>query len=392
MDLTLSRQDGPGIRLTTCTWNGLPHIQATARPVVETDAAAQVRALLGRLVEACGGSLVHQTVFVADPADWESCRQAVRSWYGAQQPCTTWVLQPAEPGCRVIIEALALPGAAITYHQGNLTQARQADLQWVWAAPDPIDQPAPAYDQTSQLLARWQALLRGIGVGSDQVIRTWWYLGGILAQDQTGPRYQEFNRARADGYAGIPFLRGLLPAGHQSTAYPASTGIGMHGQGLALSVLAVTGEVQAVPLENPRQISAYRYNAIYGPQSPRFARGLVLIRGNDAMLFVSGTASIVASETRHAGDVAAQTRQTLDHISYLISEANLSRHGLRGLGGTWNGLLSARIYVKRAEDRILVETLCQERWGQVPLVSTQADICRPDLLVEVECLVATARR
>jgi enamine deaminase RidA (YjgF/YER057c/UK114 family) len=102
------------------------------------------------------------------------------------------------------------------------------------------------------------------------------------------------------------------------------------------------------------------------------------------MIFISGTASITHSETRHAGDAAAQTRETLDNIAALISGENFSRHGLPGLGTTLDGIGLVRVYIKRKDDYQRVRAVCEERLGELPTVYAVADVCRPDLLVEIE--------
>jgi len=207
--------------------------------------------------------------------------------------------------------------------------------------------------------------------------------------DNQGPnqRYKEFNRARADFYEDITFLDDWLLAGVAGPAFPASTGIGTRGQGIRMSALAVASprrEVVAVPLENPRQTPAYRYAARYSPQRPRFSRGMALCCGPDTVLFVSGTASIAHAETRHPEDVVAQTEEILENIAALISEENLDRHNLRGSGTSLDGLGLIRVYIKRPWDYARVRGVCQRRLGAVPATYLVADVCRPDLLVEIE--------
>ena len=76
------------------------------------------------------------------------------------------------------------------------------------------------------------------------------------------------------------------------------------------------------------------YAAGGGRESPRFLPRSALSYGTEATIFISGTASIIGAETRHAGDAAAQTHETLDNIAALVSEENLCRHGLPGLGAS----------------------------------------------------------
>ena len=91
----------------------------------------------------------------------------------------------------------------------------------------------------------------------------------------------------------------------------------------AIALATDRSDIIAVPLENPRQTAAYDYSTTTVPQSPKFSRAMALSCGEYATIFISGTASITDSETRHVGDAAAQTHETLDNIAALISEENL---------------------------------------------------------------------
>jgi enamine deaminase RidA (YjgF/YER057c/UK114 family) len=101
------------------------------------------------------------------------------------------------------------------------------------------------------------------------------------------------------------------------------------------------------------------------------------------MLFISGTASIVGHRTVHAGDVAAQTRETLVNIEALLDEANrvsgTSRFGLESL--------AYKVYVRNSADLPLIQSQLHSALGRNPqVVYLQADICRQDLLVEIEAI------
>ncbi len=79
-----------------------------------------------------------------------------------------------------------------------------------------------------------------------------------------------------------------------------------------------------------------------------------------------------------------QTHETLENIAELISERNLARHGLAGRGTTLQGLAVARVYIKHLTDYLAVRRVCEERLPGVPLTFVVADVCRTDLLVEIE--------
>ena len=105
-------------------------------------------------------------------------------------------------------------------------------------------------------------------------------------------------------------------------------------------------------------------------------------------VYVSGTASIVNQETVFQGDPAAQTNQTLDNIAALISETNLQNHGLDGFAADLTDFAVARVYVKNQKDMSVVRSICEQRLPEVPILYTYADVCRDDLLVEIEGVVS----
>ena len=251
------------------------------------------------------------------------------------------------------------------------------------------DSPARASISRRSRGSRLCALLAGERIDFDRVVRTWLYLGDITGRDGDSQRYKELNRGRSDFFStcSLGVNRSLAVTTTTKVAYPASTGIGAEGRGLALGCLALASErddVQTIPLENPRQTAAHDYGAIYSPQSPKFSRAMAVEIGTDVMILVSGTASITRSETQHLGDAVAQTSETLANIEALISEANLARHGLPGFGCTLSSLAVVRVYIKRQADYPAVRAMCESRLGQVPVTYTLADVCRPQLLVEIE--------
>ena len=143
-------------------------------------------------------------------------------------------------------------------------------------------------------------------------------------------------------------------------------------------------DIRLLPLENPQQTPAYAYSARYSSQSPKFSRAVALVLGHYVTTWVSGTASIVDSETRYPGDAAKQTEQTIDNIERLIAAENFTRYGLKGAGAGLDDLAKIRVYLKRSEDLVKCKAVCERRFGAVPAIYALADICRPDLLVEIE--------
>jgi enamine deaminase RidA (YjgF/YER057c/UK114 family) len=386
-----------GIGFSAVDLNDVRHVLAAAVPgaggTLPQQAVSALRTIEAAMEqESARGSILHQAVFVADVGQIDQCRRIIRDFYGPALPATSYIPQPPCGGKLLAIEALGVGrgGAEVEIRRVSeqLVIARHNGIAWVHCAEVVPQAPAAGvYGGAASAFGQVRRLLGGVGVRFDQVIRTWLYLGGITDQDGSASRYQELNRARSDFFRDIRFLGGRRPPASAGPAYPASTGIGTRGRGITISAIALAtdrSDVIAVPLENPSQTAAYDYAASYSPKSPKFSRAMALSCGAYATIFISGTASITDSETRHGGDVVAQTHQTVDNIAALISEENLSGHGLPGMGASLDGLATARVYLKRQEDYAAVRAVCQRRLGELPTIYAVADVCRPDLLVEIE--------
>ncbi|RMG50043.1 MAG: hypothetical protein D6717_14190 [Gammaproteobacteria bacterium] len=210
------------------------------------------------------------------------------------------------------------------------------------------------------------------GTGFGHLLRIWHFFPRINEEENGLERYRAFCRGRHDA---------LVQWDLDETRLPAATAIGSHGDGLLIHFLAARSP--GIQIENPRQVSAYCYPQQYGPRSPTFSRATLMPwPDGHRQLFISGTASIVGHETRHAGDLEAQLDETLTNIRSLIDVAR-GEHDLP-LGGP-EALDGLRIYLRHAEDAPRLEALLHARLpDSLPRVILHGDICRSDLLLEIE--------
>lgn len=211
--------------------------------------------------------------------------------------------------------------------------------------------------------------------GRPHLWRVWNYLADINGEQAGLERYRHFNIGRHEAFVGC----GRLTRGN----VPAACALGTTRGPLTIAFMA--GRTAATPIENPRQVSAYHYPDRYGPRSPTFSRAVFAQLPGQELLFISGTASIVGHQTLHVGDVAGQTRETLTNIAALVEAANAqARTTSYSLAE-----LSLRAYVRRAEDYPIVQEIVARQVGDdAPVVYVQADICRDDLLVEIEAMAS----
>jgi chorismate lyase / 3-hydroxybenzoate synthase len=206
------------------------------------------------------------------------------------------------------------------------------------------------------------------------LIRIWNYLPEINAQVGGEERYRHFNSARQMAFR----KSGRATMG----TVPAACALGSPA-GSPLSIYFLAARRPAKMIENPRQTSAYHYPPKFGRHSPIFSRACVWGESDCGRLFVSGTASIVGHETIHRGNVVAQTRETMVNIAALLEEAN------RIVGWRDYSLndLKLKVYVRKPSDLPAIEATLSELLNPAAsIVYLQADVCREDLLVEIEAV------
>ena len=204
------------------------------------------------------------------------------------------------------------------------------------------------------------------------LLRVWNYLPDINRESHGSERYRQFNSARHH----VLHANGRPLAGH----VPAASALGAAPDS-PLVIYFLAGRTAPLFVENPRQVSAYHYPRQYGRHSPAFSRAALLRQAGSLTLFISGTASIVGHRSLHVGDIVAQTHETLANIEALLGEANRTAPGadftLRSL--------ACKVYVRRPDDLPVVQAHLNRALGSdARVVYLQADICRQDLLIEIE--------
>lgn len=381
---------------------GTTRISLMLMPHERGPIGVQARELLARLQQTLQKqpvpmTVTAQTVFLREAADQSECERILGAHYGGQSPAIHYVLQPPCCGASLAFEAWAIGGTGIKVERfGKHVLALSYDgVRWIHCTGIPSGiESGDAYAQMSSLLERMGEALSSASAEFEQVVRTWFYLGGITESDPGEQRYKEMNRARADFYRNIPFGRALLGGNTVPGIYPASTGIGTAGNSLSGSCLAVQTtrkDTTLLNLENPHQTPAYAYPPRYSAKSPKFSRGMALVLGNQVTTWISGTASIVNSESRYPDDIERQTEQTIENIEQLLSPETFAYQGQHGIMASLHDLAKIRVYVKRPQDFEKCKRICERRFGHVPTIYAVADVCRPELLVEIEG-VAFSRR
>lgn len=252
--------------------------------------------------------------------------------------------------------------------EGDVTHGREGDLRWsrgggwLYAAVECHEKdhggPAGAAEYAYRLLSAFVA-----AATERHVQRIWNYLGAINAGAGDDERYKQFCNGRIAGMGDV-FAQG----------FPAASAIGHHADPGLLQVYLLATDREGTRVENPRQVSAWRYPRQYGRTPPSFARA-TLLPAND-VLAISGTAAVVGHASAHAGDLGAQLAETRRNLDALLAEG--------GLPDGFDARAPLKAYVRHPGDVGVVRDFAQACWPEAPLLVVHGDICREELLVEID--------
>ena len=214
--------------------------------------------------------------------------------------------------------------------------------------------------QASEIMGLMEECLGLAGMTFANVFRTWFYLHDILDW------YDDFNRVRNAFFRRRRVYEGLVPA---------STGVGGSnpmGAAVVANLMAIQAKSPAVrldPVPSPLQCPALKYGSA-------FNRAVELILPTQRRLYVSGTASIGPDgRTAHVDDVDGQVALTMQVVEAILQS--------RGMG--WGDVTRAIGYFKHAEEAPAFKRYCRKhKLPPLPTIIAKNDICRDDLLFEIE--------
>jgi enamine deaminase RidA (YjgF/YER057c/UK114 family) len=232
-------------------------------------------------------------------------------------------------------------------------------LQGIDGLGRPTETQIARHEQAGRMIDRTQRILDATSGNYGHVVRTWIYLADILDW------YADFNRVRNRAYGDLGLTR-------NAPRLPASTAVaGRNPAGAAcvMDVRAILNGPTVSFLSNRQQEDAFRYGSA-------FSRAALWEEDSCRHLLVSGTASIDENgATRFPGDFAAQAHRTLEDVEALLGDSEMR----------WDDVVAATVFLKRPEDREAYRAIAAERGlTEMPQVVVVANICRTDLLFEIE--------
>jgi enamine deaminase RidA (YjgF/YER057c/UK114 family) len=322
--------------------------------------------LFGRLADALHGTTILNMLIFGSVNAKAVAMRAMRQWFGRIDWPVMWVEGGAcDLGPIAGIQVFGFDGGAVQRVLfdkrvvGSVFQDSSARY-CLLGGLGPTQRFVSRADQAKQTLENLESALVQAGFSIADTVRTWFYLEDILSW------YHEFNQARTQVYSGIKFRTGSLPA---------STGVGAQnpaGAALTLGVRAMqplTSSAFAAEIASPLQCPAL----VYGSS---FSRAMEIYSAFGRHLLISGTASVAPTgQTSWRGDARKQVEQTMRVVEAI----------LRSRGFDFLDLTRATAYFKhRAHTDAFTEWCIAHDLLSLPVVVTNCDLCRDDLLFELE--------
>jgi chorismate lyase/3-hydroxybenzoate synthase len=215
--------------------------------------------------------------------------------------------------------------------------------------------------------------------GARHAVRIWNYVPAITERMPDGrDRYMVFNAGRFEAFC--DWFGGPEAFDRQ---VPTASGVGHPGADLVIHCLAA--DRPGVAVANPRQVQPFHYSRRFGPLPPCFARATV-VGSPSPMLLVGGTASIRGEDSLHVLDFAGQMGETLSNLAAMVHAAS-GRTGPFRAGDLTplRRYRDLRVYLPDANRARVVTDMVASLFPSLRhLEMLHADLCRPELLVEIE--------
>lgn len=195
------------------------------------------------------------------------------------------------------------------------------------------------------------------------LVRTWIYVADI------DTNYSSVVKARNDIFS----RHGLTPETH----FIASTGIGGYSAIRQAKVAIDFLTYPDIKEHDKKYLQALNHLNPTHEYGVAFERGTRVNLGDEQEYFISGTASIDKNgSVLHIGDVKAQAIRLLDNIEALLKDGE----------ATLEDVNYFVIYLRDPSDYSIVDEYMQNRFPRTPRVIVYAKICRPEWLIEMECM------
>lgn len=336
-------------------------------------------------------------VFFGAPVDnkeyvshFSHLKEAVEKHFESNKPLVSYVAQPVDT------EGLAMEvHEVVLTQQDKVTYREHAGIPYIIVEREGCKRlflggvtgdvlRRSIREQSDDVFAHISQIFEVEQMPVSAIIRQWNYIEKITQCETDGHQhYQDFNDARSLFYENVEW----------KTGYPAATGIGTRWGGVMIDMDVLLCEDETVlvaGVDNPLQVAAHAYSqqvllgetTLQKKTTPKFERAKAIWKEDHGFIYISGTAAIRGEHSLEGVDIEEQTLATLENIEYLVSAGNLKRAGVPVTGDA--RLINFRVYVKHWEDLEKARKVVEKRYPDLPAIYTLTDVCRTELLIEIE--------
>lgn len=301
-------------------------------------------------------------------------RTKIRKYYGNNEPVLSYVSQPPLNGALTLEAHCYVPNKEdiITYqHIEDLSYVLLENENGRFLFAGGFHSNVTNFNieqQSSEIFHTINRLMEKERFPINSIIRQWNYIERIIEFNGEDQHYQIFNNARSLFYSKTNWENG----------YPAATGIGTNLGGILVDLDAVVFSNQncyATPIDNKLQIAAHAYSKdvleVAGSRktTPKFERAKSMTFGDRKLIYISGTAAIRGEESLIGVGLEQQLHITMENINQLIGDAKP---------------IMLRVYLKHKSYYEETHRLLNAYNLKIPVSYMWADVCRNELLIEIE--------
>lgn len=351
------------------------YIKASATPnIAPQEQANELFNGIRRILESEDAKILHERIYGTEAA-LKAIRSIRADIYGSYDDGVepAWLVVPQGINGQIAgvqVHALRSEESPTILHLDNKACGRivqTGESKYLTISCIQAPEAGEAANQARVMLEKAEIVLKQADCDMFSVPRTWIWLKDILSW------YDEFNLVRNSFFT----EHGLIGDG-TANKMPASTGIGIspgNGAICGMDLAAVIGPDKSIEYLDAggNQNSALKYGSA-------FSRASRVETPAGTTVFISGTASIDSSgKTTNIGDASKQIEATIGNVRAVLSEMQCRDEDV----------VQATAFCKTPE----IEKLFQDQWSDLvwPSVTVIADVCRDDLLFEMEVTAAIAK-
>ena len=301
-------------------------------------------------------------------------QNCAREKFGNKRPVLSYIAQPPLEGRLVVEVCSCVPDERDnifykTSGENAYVLLKNDDGRFLFSGGWQADLSTDIYAQSKEIFRQMKDVLDEEGFGIDSIVRQWNYIEQITAQESDGQQhYQMFNNARSEFYSSTLWKDG----------YPAATGIGSTCGGVLVdfdAVMLQSDVCRITPIDNKLQVAAHAYSeqvletAHQKKATPKFERAKSMTFDDRRIVYISGTAAIRGEESLIGVGLERQLHITMENIAQLIGEAQLKM---------------LRVYLKEKSFFEEAYRLLEAYQLNIPISYMWADVCRDELLIEIE--------